>query len=189
MIRTVGFAVAALALAACDPGAWSREPLLAAGPHPIREGLWAVLAEGCVEPRSSAVASWDSCAIPVWVARDSASYIALGKVSAAVRWAEGEPALLQLTAIGGGFTSGPPPWLGPRDNADARDVNHAYFLARGEGDRPYSRGRVWQAPCAPGGDEGGDDRCLVRSLPELRTLATEAVGSSPGFRAVWIAAG
>lgn len=177
-MRSAVLVLAALALAACEPGLTSSRPLLrASGPSPL-PGLWALLDAGCARPASPAFQTWPSCAAPLWLSRASVTMVLMQPRRVSMTIAAGQPTILQLG------------WRDPASGEQKFD----YFGAEPLGPPPYRRARVWPLPCRPaealpgGAMESAAEAGELCAASSSEMLASAARQRPPrSWTAVWIA--
>ena len=164
-----------LALVACEV-VESERPLFAGGGPAPKGGLWALLADNCSTPETTAVQRWPSCATPFWVEGDQLTALSPSPQRSTFVVAAGSPAILQLRAA--------------EEAGDPEDAPYSYAAFRPHGASPFAAADVWLAACMKSDTPVPGflpDTCTATSSEAVRSVAGAAAAHEPQAKAVWIA--
>ena len=174
-MRLVVVTIAALALTACEV-VESERPLFSGGGPAPEEGLWALLADNCSPPQTTAVHKWPSCATPFWVEGDQLTTLSPSPQRMTFVVAPGSPAILQVAA--------------PDEPRDPGDGAYSYAGFRPRGASPFKAADVWLGGCVKGempADGFLRDSCTATGPEAVRRALAGAAAHEPHASAVWVA--
>jgi hypothetical protein len=174
-MRFLLIAGCALALTACEV-VESERPLFSGGGPAPAEGLWALLAENCSAPQTTAVHRWPSCATPFWVEGDQLITLSPAPQRMTFVVAPGSPAILQVAT--------PDP---PQEPAGA---GYTYAGFRPRGASPFKAADVWAGACVKGEMPAAGfrpDSCTAIRPDAVRNALAGASAQEPQAQAVWVA--